>query len=129
MGRALIGRCTDDAREEDEGVTGLLGAGGEEAAEDFLGVSAGRRAVAAEDLAVDHGGANGLLGGPVGGFDVRFIQERQDLVTVPGQVVLKLAVAVMRKMPFEQSIQPFFQPAAGYRQPMRADCSGVSPVT
>ena len=117
MSGTLIGGGTDEARDERQGVTGLLGAGGEDAAEDSLGMSAGGCAVAAENLAVDNCGTDGLFGGPVRRFDTRFMEKRQDLIGVPSQVVLECQVAVMRETPFEQSIQPFFQSAAGPHGP------------
>ena len=42
-------------------------------------VRAGRGAVAAEDFAIDDDWTNGLLGHPVGGFQVRVVQKSQHL--------------------------------------------------
>ncbi len=123
------GGCTDEAREKRQSVTGLLGTRGEHAGENFLGMSAGGRAVTTENLAVDHGGTDGLLGRPVRRFDIRLVEKRQNLIGVLGQVVLKLQVAVMRKVLFKKTIQSSFQQAAGHGQSVRADYVIIAPIT
>ena len=96
---------------------------------EFERMGTGPGPVSAEDLAVDHHGANGLLGRPVGGFDIGLIQKRQDLIGVRRQMISELQVAVRREMPFEQSIQPFLQPAASHRQAMRTDRTSIPAIT
>jgi|GEM_PF-5868589 len=47
--------------------------GGAATGENAPRIRAGRRAVAAEDLAVDDGRTNGLFGAPVGGLEIEFV--------------------------------------------------------
>ena len=47
-----------------------LPCGADDAGEDLLGLRATLRAIAATDLAIDHGGPDGVLGSPVGRVDV-----------------------------------------------------------
>ena len=46
-----------------------LPCGADDAGEDLLGLRATLRAIAATDLAIDHGGPDGVLGSPVGRVD------------------------------------------------------------
>jgi len=50
-----------------------------------LRLRAVRRAAAAPDFAVDHGGPDRLLGAPVGGVQPRLLQVSEDLALVPVQ--------------------------------------------
>ena len=78
---ALLGRVLEDRRDErtrraQQGgeevveVEVALPGGTDDAGEDLLGVRTAQRAIAATDFAVDHGGADGVLGPPVGRVDV-----------------------------------------------------------
>ena len=69
-------RGAEEVGEDGNGVEGVLAAGGQEGGEDFQRMGAPRRAVAAAHFAVDHGGADGLFGGPV-----RDRQETKCIVT------------------------------------------------
>ena len=53
---------------------------------DFLGSAAGVRAIAAENLAIDNGGAQRLLGLMIGGRHCRIQQEQEPSVTIVVQV-------------------------------------------
>ena len=106
----------------------VLVARGKDASEDLLSASTGPCSVAAEDLAIDHRGAHGLLRRPVGGLDVRMIEEGENLIPVPGEVRLKSSVAFMRKPRFQQSIQSFLQSPPRYRQPRSTDFPRIAPA-
>ncbi len=92
----LIGGSTQEVGQKSQRVVGVLITSRQDAAQNFLSTSTRSRTVAAEDLAVDHRRADRLLGGPVGRFDPRFIQKREDLIGVASQVIAKRSVATMR---------------------------------
>ena len=59
----------------------------EDAHEDRLGLCPFRGTVAASaGLAVDHGDANVLFGGIVGGLDVRTVEEHKEVVPIASQM-------------------------------------------
>jgi hypothetical protein len=74
--------AAEEAAEEGEGVAVLLRAGAQDGHQDRLGLGAGLGAVSAPNLAVDHGGTDGLLGAPVGRVQTRMLQEGQQLLAV-----------------------------------------------
>lgn len=90
----------------------VLAAGGEDAPENLLSASTGGRSIAAEDLAVDHGRTHRLLRRPVRRLDVLLVEERENLISVPGRMSLKPPVALVRQFAGQQSIQSFFQSPA-----------------
>jgi len=124
----LVGWYTNDAGEKRQGVQRTFGQGGKDTAENLLGVSTSGCSIAAEDLAVDDQRTNGLFGGPVRRLDVRLVKKRQDLIAMPSQVLLKLSIAVMREMPFQQTVPSFLQSAARHGQPAQTDEGAVSSI-
>ena len=94
----------------------VLVAGGKDAAEGLLSASTGPGSIAAEDLAVDHRRAHGLLGRPVRGLDVCVVEEGEDLIPVTGEVAPKCPVALVRQPAAQQSIQSFLQSPPGLGQ-------------
>lgn len=97
MGRAWPDGTAIQTRHEGQGVETVLAAGGEDAAESLLSAGTGPSSVAAEDLAIHHRGAHGLLRWPVGGLDVRRIKECENLISVPDQVRLRPSVGLVRR--------------------------------
>ncbi len=81
----MSGRGSQGLRQELEGVVALPGCGAQHRHQDALRFGAVRRAAAAPDFAVDHGGTEGLLGAPVRGVQPRLFQVREDPALVPVQ--------------------------------------------
>src|SRR3990172_8100776 len=69
--------------------------------------------IASEDLSVYHRGADGLLGGPVGGFEVLLVQKGQQLVTMLVQMIAKRAAALEAGTHGQQAIEAFLQSPSG----------------
>ena len=94
----------------------------------LLGVGALAGAVAAADLASDHGGSDGLLGAPVGGVDRRVAQEEEHGRKFVGQVLGEALGVGQRRRRVDQPAEPGGQSAAGRRQTVFADVAGVAAV-
>jgi len=107
----------------------LLTASLENAEQDALGTRPGRSTVAAPHLAGDHHGANGLLGAPVGGLQAGTVQESEQCVALPAEVVGQAPIARGTVGAEEQTIHLRFQTATGHRQPVCADLALVAPRT
>jgi hypothetical protein len=97
-------RRLQEAGEQLDRVAALLGGGAQHAGEDLPGVSAGPGTVAAPGLAGDHGGADGLLGAPVGGLHAGHPQEGEQVLALGGQVVEESAVGRVAGGPGHQLV-------------------------
>lgn len=126
--RMLVGRQTNDVGEKRQCVQRPCGQGSKDTTQNLLGMSTRDGSITAKDLAVDHRRPNGLFGGPVGRLDIRIIKKRQDLIIMSSQVLLKLAIAGMREVPFQQTVQPLLQSAARHGQAMGTDGAAVPPI-
>lgn len=110
--KALIGRQTNDVREKRHCVQHTFSQGGEGTAQNLLNMSTRDSSIATQDVALDHQRANRLFRRPVRRFDVRIVKKRQDLFTMSDQMLLKLVIAWVRKLTFQQKVEPLFQSAA-----------------
>ena len=79
--------------------------------------------IASEDFAVDHSRSNGLLGGPVAGFEAFFVQEGQQLIAMFVQVIAKRAAGPASGPRRQRAIEAFLQ------SPTRDRISTVTPNT
>ena len=86
-----MGKCV-------EGIDGVLSAGGEEASKYLLSTGTGPCSISTEDLAVAHRRSHGLLGRPVGRFDVSVVEEGENLTSMFGQVILESAIVFLRAL-------------------------------
>ena len=86
---SLKRRGAGDGAEGVEEVLALLASGGEDAGADGRGLGAPGGAEAADDLAVDDGGAQVALGAVVGGLDVVAVQEDVEAVAVGAVALLE----------------------------------------
>ena len=91
-------------------------------------MSAGGRAVAAPDLAVDGGGAHGLFGPVVGRVDTGVLQEGEQLVAMLGQVLGQSLVVCVGPGPVQHPAESAFQSPHGNGQTVRGQLALVSAV-
>lgn len=111
-GGELGGRYAHPGLQERDGVEPLLMGGAQEAQDGAVGESAVPGAVSAPDLAGNHGGADGLLGPPVGCVHARVVQEGEQSVSFVPQVLDKLAVLLDGGIPGEQAVGASLDAAA-----------------
>ena len=105
-----------------------LAGGAQDTGQHLLGVGTLAGAVAAADLASDHGGSDGLLGAPVGGVDRRVAQEEEHGRKFVGQVLGEALGVGQRRRRVDQPAEPGGESAAGRRQTVLADVAGVAAV-
>lgn len=105
--------------EQRQGGALLLAAGLEDAEQDALRARARRRAVAAPHLARHHHGADGLLGAPVGGLQAWAVEEGEQGVALPLEMMGQAVIADCMEGQGEQTIHARFQPPAHHRQSVR----------
>ena len=91
----IVGRCAQDAAEVLEDRDATLSSGRDDARENFLSPSAAGVAIAAEDLAIDHGWADCLLGGPIRRLEVGVVEVSEDRLAVLDDVGRELPVLVV----------------------------------
>jgi hypothetical protein len=99
-----------------------LMAGAQNAHQDSLVVRSTSRSVAGAGLAIDHGGTNRLLGGPVGGLHLRSVQEDEQLVLMESQVLGQALVGRIRLLLGQQPPHASLQkPFVGRQLELRGD--------
>ena len=106
----------------------VLAGSAHDAGEHLPGVGTLAGAIPAAHLADDHGGADGLLGAPVGGVYRRVEQEEEHGVEFGGQVQGEAFGVVERRRGVDQTSEPGDEAAAGRRQSVLADVSCVAAV-
>ena len=109
-------RRADDLTEVLKGIDSTLRACGCDRGEDLLSDCAPEIAIAAEDLPIGHGRANGMVGWPARGFEPRFLEEQEEFVAVTTQMVGQLHIGRVREVPAQQPLQARLQPTDRNRQ-------------
>ena len=101
----------------------------EDAHEDRLGLCPFRGTVAASaGLAVDHGDANVLFGGIVGGLDVRTVEEHKEVVPIASQMFRESLVGRIGESAVQQAVHLRLEESLGNAQAMRADLASIAPI-
>ncbi len=105
----------------------LMG-GAQEAHEDGPGLGSLVRAVAAGRLAVDDGGTNGVLGGPVGGLEVEMVEEAEQVLLVGQQVAGEAPVGLMGEPAMDHAAETGPQQSPRHPQAVVSDLARIAAV-
>lgn len=119
-------RRAEQAGQQRCGAAILLATGFENAEQIALGARAGRSAIAAPHLPRDHHGANRLFGAPVGGFQAGTVQEGEQRVALPPEMVGQASILWGAARFPEQAIHAGFQLTPRHRQPVFADLTLIA---
>ena len=81
-----------------------------------------------QGLAVDHGDANVLFGGIVGGLDVRTVEEHKEVVPIASQMFRESLVGRIGESAVQQAVHLRLEESLGNAQAMRADLASIAPI-